>query len=155
MQLSTATTPPATILPGTVLGTGLMKVVTTGGIQHEITARVDITAGATLMSGIRDVRAAAQELIRQTWDGPGRGSVGLVGFVRRQGDTYDAVELLAPKFTDGSSPMRIWAPWNVASFRPVDDLAAVWQVAPYGGDTHLRQPGSLFPDELPVAPDAA
>jgi hypothetical protein len=151
MQLAPATSPAATITPGTVLGTGVVKVITTGGIQHEIPKLVNITAGATLLSGIRDVRAAAQELIRQTWESPLR-DTGLVGFVRT-GDTFAAVEMIAPRFTDGSSPYRVWAPWNIAAFTPVDDLAAVWQVAPYGGDAKLREPGSMFPDELPVPPN--
>lgn len=158
MQLS-PTASPATpapvatpaIAPGTVLGTGVMRVVTTGGIQFHVDKRVDITAGATVMSGIRDIRAAAQELIHRTWEGPGHDLGGLVGFVAN-GDTYDAVKLLAPRFTDGSSLQQVWAPWNVAGFRPVDDLVAVWHVTPYGGDANLRQPDSMFPPTLPVAP---
>ncbi len=146
MQLATTTT---AVAPGTVLGNGLVRVITTGGIQFPIQKRVDITAGATILSGIRDVRAAAQELIGRTWkDHAAR--TGLVGFVRK-GDTFDAVEMLAPRFTDGSSRQRVWAPWHVADFQPVDDLVAVWQVSPYGGDAHLREPGSMFPTE-PIEP---
>ncbi len=142
---------PATVRPGTVLGTGTMKVITTGGIQHEVPRRVDITAGDTIMSGIRDVRRAAQSLIKRTWDDPDSGIGGLVGFVRN-GDTFDAVELLAPRFADGSSLQGIWAPWNIAGFQPVDDLVAVWQISPYGGDAKLRQPDTMFPDQLPEPP---
>ncbi|MCW2922307.1 MAG: hypothetical protein JWL76_2181 [Thermoleophilia bacterium] len=151
MQLSPTTAPAAPVAStGPVLGTGIVKVIATGGIQFETRKRVDITAGATLMSGIRDVQRAAQELIRRTWEDPIGGNTGLVGFVRH-GDTFDAVEMLAPTFTDGSSPRQVWAPWNIAAFRASADLAAVWQVSPYGGDAHLGQPGSMFPTELPVA----
>lgn len=149
MQLAPTSTP-AAVTPGTVLGTGIVDVITTGGIQRHVPTLVNITAGATLMSGIRDVRAAAQQLIHGTWRDPLRGTTGLVGFVRN-GDTFDAVEMLAPRFTDGSSPTRVWAPWSIASFTPTEQLAAVWQVSPYGGDAHLREPNSMFPDELPVS----
>ncbi len=151
MQLA-PTSAPTTVAPGTVLGAGVVNVTTTGGIRHQVPRLVDITAGRTLMSGIRDVQAAAQQLIGDTWRDPLRGGTGLVGFVRT-GDTFDAVEMLAPRFTDGSSPIRVWAPWSIAAFKPVEQLEAVWQISPYGGDAHLGKPDSMFPDALPTPVD--
>ncbi len=147
MQLSPAT---SSVAPGTVLGTGIVKVSTTGDIQHGIPKLVNITAGETLMSGIRDVRVAAQELIRRTWEHSDARHIGLVGFVGN-GDTFDAVAMLAPRHEDGSGVSQVWAPWSIAAFTPADDLSAVWQIAPYGGDARLRQPDSMFPPVHPAA----
>lgn len=153
MQLAATIAPisaPAVIAPGTVLGTGVVKLIPAGGTVPNTPRRVDITAGRTLMSGIRDIQIAAQDMIAHTWTPEGTTGWGLVGFVRN-GDAYDAVELLSPKFTDATPPTRLWAPWDIAAFTPSDDLVAVWQISPYGGDANLGQPNSMFPG-APLTP---
>ncbi len=158
MQISapSSTSTASVTAPGAVLGTGIVQAVTTGGVQFYVPTRVDITAGSTLLSGVKDIAAAAYQLIAATHSTPGGSTgpgTGLVGFVRN-GDAYDAVQLLAPRFTDGSSRRQVYAPWNIASFEPIDDLVAVWQISHFGFDSLLRKPGSMFRTGSDAEPQA-
>ena len=138
MQLTavTALTATSSVTPGTVLGNG-----TVSWLQRPeypagppVTARVEIAAGVTLLSGVHDVRAAALELQQAQRADPKHPAAGLVAFVRTAPQTWDAVALLAPTRTDGSGVTRMWS--NLQSLRVADgiEIDAIWQVSGYGRD---------------------
>jgi hypothetical protein len=128
MQVARTSTPiaaPTPIAPGTPLG----RIVGASSA-----ASVPVTAGATILSGVVDVREAAATLINEHWThgAPARVS-GLVAFVRN-GDAYDAVQLLAPSAAGGPAPAPIWMIGDEdLRFDPAFDVSAVWQVSAYGG----------------------
>lgn len=128
-----------TVAPGTVLGTGLaywLERPEAPG-QDTVTARVTITAGATLLSGVHDVQAAALQLLNAQFGHRGHPAPGMVAFVRTAPQTWDAVALLAPTRTDGTDVRRMWS--NLQSLRVADGLEvdAIWQVSDYGYDTRF------------------
>ena len=133
-----AAAPATPIRPGDVLGTATVLVGTADDPTPRIPLLADVTAGAVLATGVRDIRATAQDLIGDHWgDGPRR-TMGMVAFVRN-GDAYDAVEMLAPTRPDGSAPRQVWSSWNLQGFsrQAGVDIAAAWQISGYGGEADL------------------
>jgi hypothetical protein len=129
------------VAPGDVIGQARMRLHD----AHKHPIEVDVTAGARLASGVRDIHAAAMELIARAWSGGGVEHHGLVGFFRN-GDAWDAYALLAPHAT-GSVPVQIWGGMDIAGFRPANAsaLGAIWQISHYGGDTRFGTPSSTLP----------
>ncbi len=141
-----ASTTRAAIRPGDVLGHAKVWMVERDGERAKLSRPMQVTAGNVLAAGITDIRAAATDLIGDHWGQGERRTTGLVAFIRN-GDAFDAVEMLAPSKPDGSGVHQVWAPWNLEGFRTETgvDIAAVWQVSGYGFDANYGQPGSMFP----------
>jgi hypothetical protein len=141
MQLATTT-------PGLVLGHALLHTQGKTAPGTPTLFDADVKAGKVLATGVTDIRDAATRLIAKGWQGGSMRteSWGLVGFLRN-GDAWDAVELLAPA-QPGAKDTQIWAQWNVQQLAvaPGVQLDAVWQVSPYGGDTKWRTSESTLPE---------
>jgi hypothetical protein len=122
MQLSSIS---ARILPGTVLGTA--------HLLDASSTTTTITAGRTLATGIRDINAAAEQLRN-----PGSFQTEAVGFIR-QGDAWDAVQLLLPKQPGGEPrpvySMRNWV--GAIAVTPGVELDAIWDIGYAQGDTRF------------------
>jgi hypothetical protein len=116
----------ATINPGATIARATFSTPDHG------TFTTDVHAGAVIARGVTDIHEAGYQFQRDHM------SWGMVGFVRN-GDVWDAVQLLAPT-TPGAAEQQIWAPFNMRAFSvaPGVQLDAVWQVSDYGGDyTHF------------------
>ena len=140
MQISAPTTSPApaAIPAGTVLGRGTVMVHTSSDVQHQFPVQASITSGAVLATGIRDIRDGAMQLVRRHWEHPtGDLAAGLVAFVRN-GDTWDAVAMLAPTRAHDTNRHQLWSPGDLTGFTPSTDVKidAIWQISAYGSPVH-------------------
>ena len=126
MQLTSATAlAPAAIAPGTVLGTAHLR--------HADHQTAIVTAGRTLATGVRDIKAAADQLRI-----PGSFQTEAVGFIRR-GDAWDAVQLLLPGST-GGDPRPVYSiigSVGAMEVAPGVQLDAIWDIGYAHGDAHF------------------
>lgn len=132
MQLSGITT-------GAVIGTAVIRNSDQQpGAAKTFTA--DIRAGRVLRTGVTDIAKAGWELVLATHKpfeptpSGGPTTWGSVGFVRN-GDAWDAVELLAPERPGGQEKV-MWLPSSIETLQlaPGVQFDAFWQVSHYGGD---------------------
>lgn len=92
---------------------------------------IDIYAGAVLRSNVTDIDTTAREMWREYFARPLRHAhMATVGFIRN-GDAWDAVELLT-RDSQGAF-QQAWMPSNLRPDAGVT-MDAVWLLADYGGD---------------------
>ena len=133
MRATFATAPIATapIAPGTVLGTAQLHM--------KQGATAPVTAGATLATGVRDIKAAAEQLRI-----PGSFHTEAVGFIRR-GDAWDAVQLLLTT-EPGGEPHTVYSIQsyvNAMAVTPGIELDAIWDVGYAQGDARFGAEGGI------------
>ena len=140
----------APITTGTTIGTAVLRDFDPQTNTTK-TFTADVHAGRVLRTGVKDIRKTGWELIQLTHaDFPstskGSSTWGTVGFIRN-GDAWDAVELLAPEHEGGPEKV-MWVPSEMSELRlaPGIRLDAVWQVSHYGGD-YTR----MMPPVIPAA----
>ena len=144
MQLTTNA--PLAPITGTRIGRGEIQgwdAVT----RQAVNFSADVTAGPVLRTGVTDIQRAAMDLIARGWNGQPRDHSGLVGFVRN-GDTWDAVALLAPELPGASDLRQLWSVGELRGLAVAEgvQLDAIWQVSDYGGDMHWRAPNAMIPE---------
>jgi hypothetical protein len=147
MQLTTlasATPRPAAIAPGSVVGVGRLNMWDADR-KASVQFDANVTVGAVLRAGVRDIQTAAFDLMTDQHQHGHREYSGLVGFVRN-GDAWDAVSLLAPELP-GKAAKALWSVGDLQALRVADgvQLDAIWQVSDFGYDLRWGTPDSMVP----------
>jgi hypothetical protein len=138
MQIS-AIAPATATVPGATLGTATLIDGERSTPGHRVTFQADVHAGRVLRTGVKDIAKVGWELVMATHDrdpkaGGPSSTWGTVGFVRN-GDAWDAVELLVPERPGGPEHV-MWTIHEAQAIKlaPGVQIDGVWQVSHYGGD---------------------